>query len=387
MTASRYTPDMLGLDMEKTDADIAQFRGLPLHAYFDPTIFAFEQEAIFDKSWQFLCPAQCVAKPGDLFKGQIGRSSIVVTRDKKGGLNAFLNICRHRGFKLVEENASGKPTLRCRYHGWTYDLQGNLIGAPDTRDEPGFDLCDHGLIQVSVAEWGPLVFVNPDPNAAPFLDCFPQLEAWADEIGINRSASDYEPYKQFTIHQQSNWKLWYDNGTECYHCPTIHSGSFADAFDVREGSYDYRLEGGVTSYAFKSTEQLVGDELRSLTYASYQTFPGLQFIQQDDLTIIGVMVPTGPETCTYTTYYLKEVGADEARVDQWIDVWQQTFEEDGAVAEIQQANIKAPGAQPFRYVSNREEPTIFINRLIWDAYKRALCPDQTPTLTTMDAAE
>jgi hypothetical protein len=99
------------------------------------------------------------------------------------------------------------------------------------------------------------------------------------------------------------------------------------------------------------------------------------------------MVPTGPETCDYTTYYLKEVGADDARVDQWISIWQQTFEEDGAVAEIQQKNIKAPGAKPFRYVSKREEPTIFINRLIWGAYKDALDPEAHRQSAHVEAAE
>lgn len=372
MTASQFTPNALGLDMIQIEKEMRQFRGLPLHTYFAPDIYAFELEAIFDKSWQFLCPVHCLATPGDLYTGTIGRSSVVVARDARGQLNGFLNICRHRGFRLVEENVSGKKMMRCRYHSWSYDLNGNLIAAPDTEDEPGFDKCDHGLVRVSVAEWGPLVFVNPDPNAELLLDCFPQLENWADRIGINRNPDDYTLYREFILHQKSNWKLWYDNGTECYHCPTIHSASFGDAFDVRDGAYSYELDGRVTSYAFNSTDQLVGDELRSLTYASYQTFPGLQFIQQDDLTIIGVMTPTGPETCDYRTFYLKQRGADDARVDQWIDIWQQTFEEDGAVAEIQQSNIKAPNAKPFRYVSKREEPTIFINRLIWEAYKSAL---------------
>ena len=386
MVSSKYTPETLGLNMAEIGASMAQFHGLPLHTYYDPEIYAFEQQAIFDKSWQFLCPVHCVAKPGDLYTGIIGRSSVVVTRNADGQLNGFLNICRHRGFRLVEENATGKKMMRCRYHSWAYDLNGNLVVAPDTEEEPGFDKCDHGLVPVSVAEWGPLVYVNPDPNATPLLDHFPQLEDWADRIGINRNPKDYSLYRQFTLHQKSNWKLWYDNGTECYHCPTIHSASFGDAFDVRDGAYSYDLEGRVTSYAFKSTDQLLGDELRSLTYASYQTFPGLQLIQQDDLTIIGSMTPTGPETCDFTTFYLKEVGAVDARVDQWIGVWQQTFEEDGAVAEIQQTNIKAPGAKPFRYISKREEPTIFINRAIWEAYKSAFLPDQ-PGATSMEAAE
>ena len=115
----------------------------------------------------------------------------------------------------------------------------------------------------------------------------------------------------------------------------------------------------MTSYSFASTEQLLGDELRSLTYASYQIFPGLQLIQQDDLMVLGRMTPTGPDSCDVTVFYMKEKTADLARVDRWIEVWHKTFEEDGEVAEVQQSNMTSPHAKVFQYVESREEPTIF----------------------------
>ena len=367
-----YTPADLGLDVAKIDEDMAHCRGLPLHTYSDPKVYDFELSAIFERKWQFLCPVHKVASPGDLCTGTVGRSQVVVTRAQDGSLNGFLNVCRHRGFKLVEENALGKKLMRCRYHSWAYDLNGKLVAAPNTDDEQGFEKCDHGLVRLAVEQWGPLVFVNLDPDARPLREEHPQLEGWVARAGMKTDPSAYELYREECLNQESNWKLWYDNGTECYHCPTIHSESFGQAFDVRDGSYEYALEGQMTAYAFRSTDQLVDGELRSLTYGSYQVFPGLQLIQQDDLMVIGSMTPTGPESCEFRTYYLMEAGADKTRVDQWIKIWSQTYAEDGEVAEIQQKNIKAPRAAIFRYVSKTEEPTIFINRLIWKSYKEAL---------------
>jgi phenylpropionate dioxygenase-like ring-hydroxylating dioxygenase large terminal subunit len=365
------TAASVGLDIDQIGADLAEARGLPLRTYYDPEIHAFELETIFDRTWQALCPVHEVMTPGSIYAGTVGRTPVLVTRGQDGRLSGFLNVCRHRGFQIMDEGRSSGRLLRCRYHAWAYDLNGALVVAPDTDNEPGFSKCDHGLVEVLVEEWGPVVFVNPDPKARPLLEAHPQLEGWADRANISRDPARYEPYKEFTLHQRSNWKLWYDNGTECYHCPTVHSKSFGDAFDVRDGNYSYELDGGMTTYAFKSTAQEIDGVLRSLKYGSYQVFPGVQLIQQDDMMILGRMIPTGPESCEFKTFYLKEVGADPDRVDRWIDIWQQTYVEDGEVTEVQQRNIKSPNARPFRYIAAREEPTLFINRLIWEAYRTA----------------
>ena len=127
----------------------------------------------------------------------------------------------------------------------------------------------------------------------------------------------------------------------------------------------------MTSYYFPPAE--LSDEsdgyLRSQTYRSIQTFPGTQIIQHDDLMIISRMIPTGPESCRFISHYLAETGADPERVDKWISIWDETFEEDAEAATIQQSNMRSGKAELFRYISNREAPTQFINQCIWSAYK------------------
>ncbi len=144
-----------------------------------------------------------------------------------------------------------------------------------------------------------------------------------DRIDADKAAVDCAFSKRRAIHKCGNRKLRYDNGTDRHQCPTIHARSCADALDVREGPLDYGLEGGVTSHVFKSTEHLACEDLRSLPYASHQTST-----------------------------------------------------EDDTMAEVPQANVPAPDARPSRCVSNREEPTIFVNRLVWVAYTCALLPGQ-----------
>ena len=92
----------------------------------------------------------------------------------------------------------------------------------------------------------------------------------------------------------------------------------------------------------------------------------------DDLMILAKMTPTGPQSCRFTAHYLMERGADPQRVDDWIGIWNQTYDEDAAAVEVQQGNLVSGRAREFRFVSNREEPALFINRLIWEAYKAHL---------------
>ena len=111
---------------------------------------------------------------------------------------------------------------------------------------------------------------EPDPNVRSLFEEHPQIKRWVEKSrvktdrtqGIRRKDDPSAKQLEALVRQRH----------ECYHCNTIHSASFGEAFDVRDGNYSFELEGGMTSYSFASTEQLLGDELRSLTYASYQIF-------------------------------------------------------------------------------------------------------------------
>ena len=368
-----YSPESLGIDIESVEQQLKSNRSFPIHTYYDPAVFEFELDAIFHCKWQYFGLVEQVANPGDVMVGMVGRIPVVVAHDKDGKLNGFVNICRHRGFRVAEGNKQQCKRLVCRYHRWSYHLNGELARAPDSEQEPDFDESEYSLIPVQVDTWGPAVFVNPDLCASTLRDSFPNLDDWTDRFQFNMQPGYYTLRREIVSNQNSNWKLWYDNGTECYHCTSIHDDTFGEAFATRAGDYEFYLDGNMTSYWFPPNKAMSTTEtdgyLRSNNYRSLQTFPGCQIIQHDDLMIITRMVPTGPESCQFTAHYLSEAGADLERVDRWIEIWDKTFREDAEVAEIQQQNMRSGKAELFRYIPGREAPSQYIHSCIWDSYK------------------
>jgi phenylpropionate dioxygenase-like ring-hydroxylating dioxygenase large terminal subunit len=362
----------LDLDLAELAQSVAAHRGFPLHTYWHPDIFEFELDQIFSGAWRYFAPLERLKSPGDVVIGQIGTTPVAVTRAEDGQLHGFVNVCRHRGYPVVHENLEGQRLLRCRYHSWAYRLTGELAAAPDAQKDPGFDKCDFGLVPISVDSWGAGVFVNSDAEAQPLRKAHPQIETWTAEKGFETDPARHRLVRSVTTEIGANWKLWYDNGTECYHCPGIHGQSFAEAFDVADGAYTMGCDGQMTTYSHVGTPARDPDALRSAHYRSMQIFPGSQIIQQDDIMIMAFMNPTGPESCTFTVDYFAEEGADPARVERWIAVWNQTYDEDTEAVEMQQRNTRARHAARFRYVANREGPALFVNGLILDAYRRGL---------------
>ena len=160
----------LGIDIAEVDRRLADNWSLPTRFYYDDAIFEFESEAIFAKTWQFFCPVQKVARPGNVAVRQMGRYPVVVTRDRDGVLHAFYNVCRHRGYTVAEHDQTNCARLVCRYHAWSYELDGSLARAPHAEGEAGFCQSELGLRRVSVEQWGSAVFINPDRGAQSLVN-------------------------------------------------------------------------------------------------------------------------------------------------------------------------------------------------------------------------
>ena len=158
------------------------------------------------------------------------------------------------------------------------------------------------------------MFVNPDPKALSLRESHPRLEPLAEERGFNTDPSGYSLRRRIVIDINANWKLWYDNGVECYHCPLIHGKSFGDAFNVDANDYSYLLIDNISSSRTKPSATSRADGLNSRRYFPIQLFPGCHIVQIDDMMYMAGMVPTGPESCRFTTHYVAEQGADLDRV-------------------------------------------------------------------------
>jgi len=369
--ANRATAE-LGIDIPAIEARLADNWSLPTRFYWDPAILELERDAIFARQWQYFGPLTKVARPGDVAVRQIGRYPVVVTRDRDGQLRAFLNVCRHRGYSVAERDQSNCARLTCRYHAWSYRLDGSLANAPDADGDAGFCKEELGLLPISVDTWGVAVMINPYAGAPSLRESHPRLFRTADAIGFAPDPARYTLAREITYEIGTNWKLWYDNGTECYHCPWIHGDSFGNAYNVDPADTTIVLDEQFTNYSFKPNSGSRGQGLTSERYASFQVFPGFTYIVQDDIIYLGGMVPLAPGRTLHITHYLAEQGADSRRVEDWIDLWHRTFSEDNEITAVQYENLRNQGQPWNRYVGSREQAAQHINRIIWQCYKDAL---------------
>src|SRR6201991_2185470 len=198
--------------------------GLPSGYYTDPRVADVEQRRIFDRTWQLVGHVTDLPNPGSRIVGSIGSKEGGVVRAEDGSIRAHLNTCRHRGTRLVSGPGEEKA-LRCPYHGWTYHLDGTLVGAPENRTIPCLDKSKLSLFAARAEVFCGLIFVNLDPAAEPLA---PQLEG-VRPLLERYLGGEMEAFGDGRIHvnqpehkQQSNWKVGVDNYLEGYHVPVAH---------------------------------------------------------------------------------------------------------------------------------------------------------------------
>src|SRR5262249_13806833 len=139
----------------------------------------------------------------------------------EGVLRAFANVCRHRAARVVCADEGRATRLRCRYHGWTYDLAGRLRGTPEFDGVADFRREDNGLAPLAVAAWGPLVSVHPGPDPVPLAEYLAPLPERAAPLGLERL--HFAARREYRL--ACNWKVFVDNYLDGgYHVNTVHPG-------------------------------------------------------------------------------------------------------------------------------------------------------------------
>ncbi|MFI7585429.1 aromatic ring-hydroxylating dioxygenase subunit alpha, partial [Kocuria sp. M1N1S27] len=199
---------------------------LPGSTYVDENVFRAEQERIFEQMWFCAVRAADLDKPGAYRTVQIGRESVIITRNRKHGIRAFYNICRHRGVKLcMEETGEAGRSFQCPYHAWTYDFDGKLIAAPNLTKMPDIDRQEYGLVTIPVREYLGYVWVCLADDPPSFEDDV--MGDIQDRLGDTQAIEGYDIAnlslgRRITYDVKANWKLIIENFMECYHCATIH---------------------------------------------------------------------------------------------------------------------------------------------------------------------
>jgi phenylpropionate dioxygenase-like ring-hydroxylating dioxygenase large terminal subunit len=328
-------------------------QALPSDWYVDPTRLEDEFERVFDRAWQYAGPAELVAEPGTFLTTRAGRVPIVVTRDTEGELNAFVNVCRHRGAEVARDRNGKRKSLQCHYHAWTYGLDGRLRAAPRTE---GLDLDDVALPRAQVGIWGPFVFVNPDPDAEPLEDTLGELPGIVADAGVPLDV--IRPRRSSGYEIQANWKLVVDNYLECYHCPVAHPG-FSSAFDVD----DYTL----TEYPTFSVQRTPGREAGEGIYAflwpnfTLNVYPGPGNVS------VNLFTPVAADrTLALFEYYLAD-DVSGAEADQFVAFVDQVQREDTELCESAQRGLRSGRLDRGLLVPGREDGLQHFQRLVEQA--------------------
>jgi phenylpropionate dioxygenase-like ring-hydroxylating dioxygenase large terminal subunit len=337
---------------------------IPASWYSDPALYQDELDRIFARRWHLAGRLSALSKPGDHLVCQAGHIPVVVVRDGDSGLRGFVNVCRHRGHPVALEPGNAKR-LQCRYHGWTYGLDGRLTGAPRCRLEPGFDKSELSLLPVAVDVWRDLVFVNPDPGAEPLLTSAPELDDVLAARGFDERPG-FRFHGRWTYTIEANWKAWTENAIECYHCPLVHKNSFNDQYATDHEVYDVvnsgPLMGQFTKYRRRADGAPVAADGPQFRFCLL--YPSAMLIEDDFVFFVGSTVPTGPDSCEFVTDTYVSPDLPEAEVESWLAAWNQTLEEDLEVVAAQRNGLRS-GAVPYgRLLPTSESAIAHFHRLV-----------------------
>lgn len=294
---------------------------VPATDYTDPDHFAREQSALFGRMPQLVAPSALLPDAGMAQTHDISGKPLLLTRDRDGRAHVFLNVCRHRGTRLVEGgDAVCQAKLVCPYHAWTYALDGRLLALPRPDTFPSLDKGDYGLIELPSIESGGAIWFAPREDAA-FDD--------AETVGADFAAlrlDDQYLYRRKTHSVAANWKLIMDAFLESYHVTRLHAATIGPFF--KDGVTAGDEIGPHLRSAVGRLEEMDGVQLtdiaalrRVVTFA-YQLMPATIVIPSPDYINILTLWPQAVDHTLVEDFMLipEPPATDKAR-DHWERSW------------------------------------------------------------------
>jgi choline monooxygenase len=209
------------LDSYNASAPLPEAYTIPAPWYTDARIAELELRNVFSRTWQTVGRTEQVEKTGQYLTASVAGEPVVVVRGSDNELRAFFNVCRHHAMTVMNEPCGQTPHLRCPYHGWTYNLEGELRGMTEFDGVCNFDRGQNGLVPVRVETWEKFVFVNLDAKAGSLVDFLGALVELARPLGFGELK--FVERRSYTL--DCNWKVYVDNFLDGgYHVPHMHKG-------------------------------------------------------------------------------------------------------------------------------------------------------------------
>ena len=350
---------------------------LPGYYYTSSEILNAELEHIFYDGWVCIGREAQLINPGDYVLAKVGEENILVLRDLDGTLRAFHNVCRHRGTVIcTTPRGHYSQCIRCPYHGWTYDLTGQLIAAPLMDEVSSFKKADYPLHSVAVHSWEGFLFLNLSPNPKPFANIFQPLmgrfQQW--QLPALRAARTVE------YEVNANWKIIVENYLECYHCPLIHH-EFTRQVHYRSGKNDFyegpflggfmELKPDIASLT--RSGRRCGPPLGSVSGVDrsrvyfYSIFPNLTLSLHPDYVMSFHIWPLDCDrTKVICEWLFPATALDEGKCDpdDAVQFWDNANREDWEMCALVQQGVKSRSYGPSPYSNTESLPIAFISEVM-----------------------
>lgn len=400
MTAATHVFPPAGPSIEDLIARRPEGHSLEADFYTRPDIFDADMELIFGRHWIYVGVEPDVPEPGDVVVVDIGKWSVIIVRDDDMQIRAFHNVCRHRGARLVTTPKAVVGNLVCRYHAWTYNLEGDLIFADHMGE--AFDKSCKGLKPIHLRSVAGLLFIclADDPPAD-----IEQMAAAMTPYLTPHDLPNAKIVKTVELIEHGNWKVTMENNRECYHCSANHPELTIPLFAYGFGFSPKTLDEGELQQA-KRYEALVADaharwegagtpsrEIEHLAdrITGFRTerlpidqsgqsqtlntqvackkllgqindpaMGGLSFWTQpnswhhfmSDHIVTFSVIPIGPEETLLRTRWLVHKDAVEGvdyDLDRVTEVWEATNRQDADLVELAQSGLRSPAYEPGPY--------------------------------------
>lgn len=298
-------------------------------------MYELERRAIFSKKWILVTHKLRFSKTGDYVRFQEAGFSFFLCINRDGKLNGFHNVCRHRAFPLVSNDSGTVNILSCKYHGWSYGLNGKLAKAPRFESVPTFEKEKNNLFPVHthIDEMG-FVWVNLEATEVPST-------LWGEDfdgVDLQDRYAQFDTSKYRFDHTWSmigdyNWKTLADNYNECYHCSIAHPG-VAAVSDLSAYSVD-TVGGHIQHFSKAKPGKPIG------AVASTFLFPNASITFTPDFFYMMRAVPTSATTTSMEYEIYRHTDASDEAFTSINKLYRQVLNEDKDLCNNAQKNLNA----------------------------------------------
>ncbi len=338
--------------MSADRSPIERARTPPSSWYTDPGRHGYELTRLFARSWQYCGPASALAEPGAHENVRVAGHPVIITHDAEAGVRAWFSVCQHRGGPLTMRCGEAGPFFQCRYHGWTYNLDGSLRGTPQFERGAGFDPDDHSLHPVRCEVWEGMVFVCLNGRTPPLASFVDGVGALVAPLALG--GKTYHRREVWPV--ECNWKVYVDNYLEAYHVPTVHP-EYARTLDYRNYREEVHGWWSVQRTGFAGEPGYYGALGRATELFYFMLWPNTMLNLAAGRMQVNAVRPVAHDRCEVVfDYYYEDTGSEAAlaAIEEDRKVSARIQGEDAEICARVQEGLASPAYDTGCYSTKRE---------------------------------